>query len=151
MLYGAYQAQIDALAPAKACAKFLVGAIDLLPAPLRDDPVVRWFSASNEMVARAGLTHSRPSFGINEIRVGEEIMRVREEAVETTPFGTLLHFAKQTDVVQPKVLVVAALAGHFSTLLGSTVRTLSQHHDVYVTDWHNAARRASDRRGLRFR
>ena len=108
-----------------------------LPAPLRDDPVVRWFSASNEMVARVGLTHSRPSFGINDVRVGRAVP-VREEAVETSPFGTLLHFAKQTDVVQPRVLVVAALAGHFSTLLASTVRALSEHHDVYVTDWHNA-------------
>ena len=41
-------------------------------------------------------------------------------------------------MVQPKVLVVAALAGHFSTLLRSTVRALSEHHDVYITDWHNA-------------
>jgi poly(3-hydroxybutyrate) depolymerase len=138
MLYGAYEAQMDAMAPTKAFANFLVGAIGLLPAPLRDDPVVRWFSASNEMVARAGLTHSRPSFDINEVRVGRELVPVREEALKTSPFGTLLHFAKQTDVVQPRVLVVAALAGHFSTLLASTVRALSEHHDVYLTDWHNA-------------
>ena len=36
------------------------------------------------------------------------------------------------------VLLVAALAGHFSTLLRATVRTLLPDHDVYVTDWHNA-------------
>jgi poly(3-hydroxybutyrate) depolymerase len=36
------------------------------------------------------------------------------------------------------VLLVTALAGHFSTLLRSTVRTLVADHEVFVTDWHNA-------------
>ena len=36
------------------------------------------------------------------------------------------------------MLVIAALAGHFSTLLRGTVRTLLPEHDVYITDWHNA-------------
>ena len=36
------------------------------------------------------------------------------------------------------MLLVTALAGHFSTLLRATVRSLLPDHDVYVTDWHNA-------------
>jgi polyhydroxyalkanoate depolymerase len=36
------------------------------------------------------------------------------------------------------MLVVAPLSGHFATLLRSTVRTLLQDHDVYITDWANA-------------
>ena len=56
----------------------------------------------------------------------------------STPFGTLLHFRKDVDIAQPRVLVVAPLSGHFATLLRSTVRTLLPDHDVYITDWHNA-------------
>ena len=56
----------------------------------------------------------------------------------STPFGTLVHFAKETSEPQPRVLVVAGLAGHFATLLRGTVRTLLPDHDVYITDWHNA-------------
>jgi poly(3-hydroxybutyrate) depolymerase len=138
MLYGAYQAQIDMMAPTKALARFIVGAIDHLPASVRDDPVIRWFAANNEMISRMGLTHSRPSFGIAEIPVNGAPVSVREEVIEATPFGTLLRFSKDLETVQPRVLVVAALAGHFSTLLASTVCSLSEHHDVYVTDWHNA-------------
>jgi polyhydroxyalkanoate depolymerase len=63
---------------------------------------------------------------------------VREEVEVATPFSSLLHFVKDTDVPQPKVLLVTALAGHFSTLLRATVRSLLADHDVYVTDWHNA-------------
>ena len=37
--------------------------------------------------------------------------------MDATPFGSLVHFAKDGPAGQPKVLVVAALAGHFSTLL----------------------------------
>jgi poly(3-hydroxybutyrate) depolymerase len=65
-------------------------------------------------------------------------VRVREEAVLVTPFATLVHFAKATDVPQPRVLVVAPLSGHFATLLRGTIRTLLRGHDVFVTDWHNA-------------
>ena len=55
-----------------------------------------------------------------------------------TPFGTLLHFRKDANLVQPRVLLVAPLSGHFSTLLRDTVRTMLPEHDVYITDWHNA-------------
>jgi len=36
------------------------------------------------------------------------------------------------------VLVVAPLAGHFSTLLRGTVRDLLPNHDVYVVEWQDA-------------
>jgi len=62
---------------------------------------------------------------------------VREEAAHVTPFGTLLHFKKDIDMAQPRVLLVAPLSGHFATLLRATVNTVLADHDVYVTDWHN--------------
>jgi poly(3-hydroxybutyrate) depolymerase len=63
---------------------------------------------------------------------------VHEERVTSTAFGTLLRFTKETDVVQPRILVVPGLAGHFATLVRGTVRTLLPDHEVYVADWHNA-------------
>ena len=48
---------------------------------------------------------------------------MREEAAHVTPFGTLLHFEKDIDAAQPRVLLVAPLSGHFATLLRGTVRT----------------------------
>jgi poly(3-hydroxybutyrate) depolymerase len=138
MLYRAYQAQVDMLAPAKAFAGLVVDALDRLPTRWREDPVVRWISANNTMLARTGLTHSRPSFDIHEVCVDGDPVAVREEVVQRTACGSLLHFAKDTGAAQPRVLVVSALAGHFSTLLASTVRALSAQHDVYLTDWHDA-------------
>ena len=50
---------------------------------------------------------------------------------------TLLHFKKDIEQAQPRVLLIAPLSGHFATLLRSTVRTMLPEHDVFITDWHN--------------
>jgi polyhydroxyalkanoate depolymerase len=104
---------------------------------IADNVVLRNLTAAYELIARAGLTHDRPPFGINDVRVGNREVAVREDAVLATPFGTLLRFRKDVDAAQPRVLLVAPLSGHFSTLLRSTVRTMLPEHDVYITDWHN--------------
>ncbi len=64
-------------------------------------------------------------------------MAVTEEPAHVTPFATLLHFKKDIEQAQPRVLLIAPLSGHFATLLRSTVRTMLPEHDVYITDWHN--------------
>ena len=48
------------------------------------------------------------------------------------------HFKKDVEIEQPRVLLVAPMSGHFSTLLRGTAKTLLADHDVYITDWHNA-------------
>ena len=90
------------------------------------------------MAGRFTLTHTRPDYAITEVMSGNRKHAVTQDAALVTPFGTLLHFGKETDAPQPRVLVVAPLSGHFSTLLRNTVETLLHDHDVYITDWHNA-------------
>ena len=83
------------------------------------------------------LTHERPDFGIKKVKVGRQTVAVTEEVVTSTPFCDLLHFKKDCDEAQPKVLVVVPMSGHFATLLTRTIDTLLSDHDVYVTDWYN--------------
>jgi poly(3-hydroxybutyrate) depolymerase len=135
MLYFAYQTQSDVMAPVRAWASMALAAG---PQPLLGDDVTRNLSAAYELIARAGLTHTRPPFGISHVSMGNREVEVREEAAARTPFGTLLHFKKDTTIAQPRVLVVAPLSGHFATLLRATARTLLPEHDVFITDWHNA-------------
>jgi poly(3-hydroxybutyrate) depolymerase len=136
MLYLAYQTQSDMMAPVRAWASMAMAAGDG-PA-FAESSVLRNLTAAYELIARAGLTHSRPPFGIAHVTVGNREVEVTEEAAHTTPFGTLLHFKKDVSTVQPRVLLVAPLSGHFATLLRATVRTMLPDHDVYITDWHNA-------------
>ncbi len=138
MLYQVYQARQDLLAPLRIAA-------DLAGAVLREPQAgplgnffVRATAASAELVCRTRLTHERPAYGIEQVSIGGKIVPVSEEPAAVTPFGTLLHFRKAGAPQQPRVLLVAPMAGHFATLLRDTVRTLLPEHDVFITDWHNA-------------
>ena len=137
MLYLAYQAHNDLIEPAKTLARQSLAMLGSWGVQ-SNVPVVRNLSAAYELIARAGLTHARPEYGIPAATVGNREVEVTEEAVLTLPFGTLLRFKKDIDIPQPRVLVVAPLSGHFATLLRNTVRTLLPDNDVYITDWHNA-------------
>jgi poly(3-hydroxybutyrate) depolymerase len=137
MLYQAYQAHSDIMVPVRTWAGSALRALGQPLVGVTDNVVLRNLSAAYELIARAGLTHARPAFGIDRVTVGNREVPVRERAALTTPFGTLLNFRKDVDVAQPRVLLVAPLSGHFATLLRGTVRTMLPEHDVYITDWHN--------------
>jgi polyhydroxyalkanoate depolymerase len=136
MLYLAYQTQSDIMVPVRAWAAMAVAAGG--SSLLAENSATRNLTAAYELIARAGLTHTRPAFGIGSVTVGNRAVEVSEEAAAATPFGTLLHFKKHATTAQPRVLVVAPLSGHFATLLRATVRTMLPEHDVFITDWHNA-------------
>jgi poly(3-hydroxybutyrate) depolymerase len=137
MLYRAYQLQDDMLAPMRQLAAATLSMSGSLRHGL-GALMPGQFAAGLEMVSRYKLTHSRPPFGIETVRSGNRDAQVTEEVALALPFGNLLHFKKDTETPQPRVLVIAPLSGHFSTLLAGTVRTLLADHDVYITDWANA-------------
>ena len=126
------------MTPYRTVARFALSMRDQLW-PLGHGEISRRLFALIDVTANARITHKRPPFGIDSVSVGNRVVPIREEVVLTLPFGNLLHFAKDgIEALQPKMLVVAPLSGHFATLLRNTVATLLQDHDVYITDWHNA-------------
>jgi len=137
MLYRAFDAQSDLAEQTRAWGRLVHDAVSPWTAAGFKEPL-NWWSAGARMMMRAGLTFSRPAYGIDSVTVGNREVPVTEETTFATPFGTLLRFKKDIDTEQPRVLVVAPLSGHFATLLRGTVRTLLPDHDVYITDWHNA-------------
>lgn len=138
MLYETFQAQSDALAPIRLIAAIASGALRCQWQPFRGNPLLRGAGAACELLARAGMSHSRPDFGIKATSLGNAIVPITETAVFRHPFCTLVHFKKEHVVEQPRVLIVAPLSGHFATLLRGTAETLLSDHDVYITDWINA-------------
>jgi poly(3-hydroxybutyrate) depolymerase len=138
MLYYAYQAQCDVLAPLRLLADTTR---DLLGQPwlgLGDLPLVRGASAALSLFSDTRISHERPAFGIDRVTVDGAEVAVSEEAVAVHPFCRLVHFRKAAVPDQPKLLIVAPLSGHFATLLRGTVATALPDHDVYLTDWVNA-------------
>lgn len=96
------------------------------------------FAAMCEVTALSGFTHVRPEFDITHVSVNGVETPVREETVMDLPFASLTRFRKVGSKVEPKVLLIAPMSGHFATLLRGTVLTMLRDFEVYVTDWKNA-------------
>jgi poly(3-hydroxybutyrate) depolymerase len=138
LLYQLYETQQAALYPLRLGAGLTSAALDLLPARWTDTRLFRTQSAWCQMVMHTRITHTRPAFGINDVLTAGGKVAVKEEPVLTTPFARLIHFSKRETEDQPRVLIVAPLSGHFSTLMRETVRTMVAEHDVYLAEWVNA-------------
>jgi poly(3-hydroxybutyrate) depolymerase len=138
MLYQAYQAHADIMVPVRRLAGMAARSVGERLNESARPTMLSSLTAAYELIARAGLTHERPSYGVDSVVIDGREVRVTDRSIDVTPFGTLLHFEKDIVVPQPRVLLVAPLSGHFATLLRATVRTMLPEHDVFITDWHNA-------------
>jgi len=138
MLYQAYQAQSDVMGPVRFMAQAANGMLQQSSAWGGGNFFTRSMGAFCELLSRAGMSHTRPPFGIDSVKVAGKEVAVTEEVTYRTPYCSLLRFKKDGAEEQPRVLLVAPMSGHFSTLLRGTVRTLLADHDVYITDWENA-------------
>ncbi len=138
MIYQNFQTYADIIAPLRGLASMASAALRNPVPGVSRSAVQRAVAALCELTARAGLSHRRPDFGIEQVMVGNRPVAVREVEIHHTPFANLLHFKKEMDGVQPRVLLVAPMSGHFATLLRGTAQTMLAEHDVYITDWLNA-------------
>lgn len=82
----------------------------------------------------------KPDWGIRTIVGSDDRDHLVEiDTLVSRPFGDLIHFRVLGREPMPRrVLLVAPMSGHYSTLLRSTVVSLLPDCDVYVTDWVNA-------------
>src|ERR1700733_10632946 len=110
MLYQAYQAHSDIMGPGRMLAVSALKAIGQALPRITDNAALRNLTAAYELIARAGLTHVRPPFDIDKVTVGNREVEVSEHVADKTPFATLLHFKKDIEQAQPRVLVVAPLS-----------------------------------------
>ena len=144
MLYQLHEMQRSFLTPlmqwADASSKLFTNPVS----PLAHTPFAQRIAAGYELMYRLGKDYEKPAFDIKSTIVDGDTVGIMERTVEERAFCKLLHFKKDlTDkqiatLAQPKVLLVAPLSGHHSTLLRDTVRALLTEHDVYITDWTDA-------------
>jgi poly(3-hydroxybutyrate) depolymerase len=142
MLYHLYELNQAALSPARAAADAyrLLFRNPLNPASYTT--LGRSAAAALELFERTTRRYRRPVWDIGETEVKGRKVPVRERTLIAKPFCNLVRFERELSRwrlrADPKVLVVAPLAGHFSTLLRGTVRDLLPNHDVYVVEWQDA-------------
>ncbi len=144
MLYQLHEMQRSFLTPlmqwADASSKLFSNPVS----PLAHTPFAQRIAAGYELMYRLGKEYHTPPFAIESTTIDGQTVGIMERTVVTKPFCRLLHFKKDMSdatlgaLKQPKVLLVAPLSGHHSTLLRDTVRALLPEHDVYITDWTDA-------------
>jgi poly(3-hydroxybutyrate) depolymerase len=124
MLYTLYEAQHAALAPWRVVADFYRGWFAHPFSPFSHLPLARRLAASNDLFLRLTGRYTKPAWNLGEYEVAVD-----------KPFCKLLHFKNGG---KPRILLVAPLSGHHSTLLRDTVRSLRPEYDIWVTDWVDA-------------
>ena len=142
MLYHAYEMTHAAMGPLRAAARMSSQALRNPFFVFHDTLPARASAAAFEMFVNATRRYGKPEFGIEEVEVSGEMVPVVERVVLEKPFCKLLHFKRDATLAKvrndPKVLMVAPMSGHFSTLLRGTVEAMLPEDEVYSTDWTDA-------------
>ncbi len=138
MSYQFYEMAHLAVAPARALSD---AAHFFLKSPLNPLTHTVWgrnMAASAELFERLTRRYGKPSFDLPQTKIDGTPVDIVEEVVWIKPFCRVIHFNRQTDRRDPRLLIVAPLSGHYATLLRGTVEAFLPHFDVYITDWTDA-------------
>jgi poly(3-hydroxybutyrate) depolymerase len=135
-----YEQSHAAVAPARAASEVMRLLLTNPLNPLSYTFHGRAFAAACEVFEDSTRRYEKPAFQINSTIINGEPVPVREIVIWQRPFCRLLRFERQHRYLNrdPKVVIVAPLAGHYATLLRGTVESMLPKHDVYITDWSDA-------------
>ena len=146
MLYAMHEAAYYASTPMRLAARL---ARDFWNSPLNpasDSHAGRTLFAANDLFANVTRRYGKPAWNIDTVQIDGTEVRVRPATIWSSPWCNLIHFTRDMSdmrragrcALEPAVLIVAPLSGHYATLLRGTVQAFLQDHEVYVTDWSNA-------------
>jgi poly(3-hydroxybutyrate) depolymerase len=146
MLYQIYEAQRALMEPFADFAQAAAKLYSNPHSPLGQNPLAQRVSAGYDLLYRLAKDYEKPVFGIQSVDVDGNDVAIQERVEIDKPFCELRRFKRFSDdqatldkmKMQPAVLIVAPLSGHYATLLRDTVRTMLRGHKVYITDWKNA-------------
>ena len=132
MLYHLYELNHAALSPARAAADVYRLLFRNPLNPASHTPMGRGAAAALELFERSTR------------QVDGREVTVRERTLLSKPFCNLVYFEREVSARRrrrdPKLLIVAPMAGHFPTLLRGTVRDMLPNHEIYITEWQDARR-----------
>jgi poly(3-hydroxybutyrate) depolymerase len=114
--------------------------------PAADTEFGRSLYAGADLFANLTRRYGKPAWGVDSVKIDGQPVRVRPTEVWSSPWVKLTHFSRDmADMrkagrreLEPAVLIVAPLSGHYATLLRGTVEAFLQDHEVFITEWTNA-------------
>ena len=146
LLYALHEASYYATTPMRLAA---AAAKDFWGSPVNpasQTKFARTVYAAADLFTNVTKRYGKPEWGIDHTVVNGVEVRVRPTVVWESPWVKLLQFDRDMGDMRragrmsldPAVLIVAPLSGHYATLLRGTVEAFLPDHAVFVTDWQNA-------------
>jgi poly(3-hydroxybutyrate) depolymerase len=146
MLYSLYEAGYYASTPLRFAARATRSFWSSPLNPARDSDLGRRLFANADLLSNLTRRYGRPAWNLDTVEIDGHPVRVRQTEVWSSPWVKLTHFSRDmADMrkagrreLEPAVLIVAPLSGHYATLLRGTVEGFLQDHEVFITEWQNA-------------
>jgi poly(3-hydroxybutyrate) depolymerase len=146
MLYALHEASFYASTPLRLAAR---AARDFWGSPLNpaaESDLGRRIHAGANLFSNVTRRYGKPDWRIDTVKVGQIDVRVRPTVVWESPWARLIQFDRDMSDMRragkfqldPAVLIVAPLSGHYATLLRGTVEAFLPDHAVFIVDWVNA-------------
>jgi poly(3-hydroxybutyrate) depolymerase len=146
MLYSLYEAGYYAAQPMRLAA---LAARDFWSSPLNpaaDTELAKRIYAGSDLFANLTRRYGKPDWKLDSVEINGKAVRVRAQTEWSTAWCKLTHFSRDMadlrragkTALEPAVLIVAPLSGHYATLLRGTVEGFLQDHEVFITEWTNA-------------
>ncbi|MCQ8183834.1 polyhydroxyalkanoate depolymerase [Parvularcula maris] len=146
MIYSAFEAAQQMMAPVRQTAKFTAAMLDHPANPLRESVLAKSALAGHNVFEMATRRYTKPEWRLPFTVIDGHEVPVTVETVLEKPFGRLLRFRRDPETLaavpgiepQPRMLIAAPMSGHHATLLRGTVEAMLPGHEVFITDWTDA-------------
>lgn len=149
MLYKVFELNHAAVSPLRAAAAIGKASLSHPLNPFTNTVFGKSLSAGFEVFENITRRYAKPAFNLPETMINGQPVPIIERDVWSDTFCTLKRFERDPDVlaalhpqgkdyIDPKVLIIAPMSGHYATLLRGTVEAMLPEHDVYITDWTDA-------------
>ncbi len=138
MLYLGYDAQRSWLSAMGKIAQAQADWLKNFTGPFSIGGLAPIAASALDVFAHSVEVRGKPAFGLKFVDIDGRHLPVEERNEARKPFGQLKHFVYEGSVGKPRLLIIAPMSGHFSTLLRGTVERMLPAHDVYITDWKDA-------------
>jgi len=146
MLYSIHEAAYYATGPWRAAARVTRDFWGSALNPASESKLGRTMFAAADLFSNVTRRYGKPDWKISQTVINGHPVRVSAHTVWSSPWVKLVHFSRESADLRkagrrsldPAVLIVAPLSGHYATLLRGTVEAFLPDHDVYITDWVNA-------------
>jgi len=148
MLYSLVEMNRVAMAPLRIAAKASRTALRSPFNPMGKTDLGKSMAAAADIFESTTRYYGKPDWQLDSTRINGVDVAITPTREWSDTWCQLTHFKRdeaafakalpENQRVQPKLLIVAPLSGHYATLLRGTVEAFLPTHEVYITEWTDA-------------